>query len=163
VRFEAVGRNRVRMSGVRSRGAPPTLKVAGFVDKPGFIMDCEISLAGLGARGRAEVMAEALRLRLGMAGWLEADFSVDLVGLGSVLRAGAQPLRGEPPELRVHVSARCADAQSAQAVEDEIYALTLSGPAGGCSVRSEKRPRIEVLDGFIAPSAVSTQLAWEVS
>jgi hypothetical protein len=161
VRFERVGENRVRMSGVRSRGAPPTLKVAGFVDKPGFIMDCEIALAGAGARARAQVMAQALRLRLGA--WADDDISVDLVGAGSVLRAGSQILRGEVPELRVHVSARCADAEAAQAVEDEVYAMTLSGPAGGCSVRSERRPRIEVLDGFIAHDRVQTDIVWSTS
>jgi hypothetical protein len=51
----------------------------------------------------------------------------------------------------------------AQIIEDEIYALTLSGPAGGCSVRSEKRNRIEVLDGFIDPTLVKTQIRWSQS
>jgi hypothetical protein len=149
------------MSGVKSKGPPPTLKVAGFVDRPGFIMDCEITLAGAGARSRAEVMAQALRLRLG--DWADHDVVVDLVGAGSVLRELAQPSHGEVPEMRVHVSARCADAEQAQTIEDEVYAMTLSGPAGGASVRSEKRPRIEVLDGFIAPQHVAPQLLWSTS
>ena len=34
------------------------------------------------------------------------------------------------------------------------------GPAGGCSVRSERRPRIEVLDGYIAPGMVQPQIEW---
>jgi hypothetical protein len=161
VRFEQVGEQRVRMSGVRSKGPPPTLKVAGFVDKPGFIMDCEIALAGAGAHERGELMARALRLRL--AAWGEEDVSVDLVGVNSVLGAGSQRLQSTLPELRVHVSARCADAEAAQAIEDEVYAMTLSGPAGGSSVRSEKRPRIEILDGFIAPSEVPTHLVWSTS
>lgn len=58
------------------------------------------------------------------------------------------------------VSARCPDLDSAQIIEDEIYALTLSGPAGGCSVRGERRPRIEVLDGFIAPELVRPEIEW---
>jgi hypothetical protein len=91
-------------------------------------MDCEIALAGAGARERAEVMARALRLRLG--DWADADISIDLVGAGSVLRAGSQLLRGAIPELRVHVSARCSDGEQAQTIEDEVYAMTLSGPAG---------------------------------
>ena len=49
---------------------------------------------------------------------------------------------------------------SALVIEDEIYALTRSGPAGGCSVRSERRPRIEVLDGYIAPGLVQPQIEW---
>lgn len=164
VRFDVLGPNRVRMSGARSLGPPPTLKVAGFVDLPGCVMDGEITFAGRGARQRAEVAAEALRLRLAHAhDWADADLNIDLVGIASVLRAGSVPLAGEPPELRVHVSARCPDAELAQVIEDEIYALTLSGPAGGCSVRSERRPRIEVLDGFIARERVNTDIVWSQS
>jgi hypothetical protein len=51
----------------------------------------------------------------------------------------------------------------AQVVEDEIYTLTVSGPAGGCSVRSERRNRIEIVDGFIDPSLVKTNLRWSQS
>ena len=88
--------------------------------------------------------------------------AIDLVGVYAILRAGS--LSAPPPaELRVHVSARCQDAEMAQQIEDEVYALTLSGPAGGCSVRSEKRNRIEVLDGFIDPALVKTQLLWSQS
>jgi hypothetical protein len=106
-------------------------------------------------------MAQALRLRLG--DWADADIAIDLVGAGSVLRAGSQLLQGEVPELRVHVSARCRDSEQAQIVEDEVYAMTLSGPAGGSSVRSEKRPRIEVLDGFIEHHRVPTEIVWRQS
>ncbi len=158
VRFEPMGLNRVRMSGVRSKGAPPSLKVAGFVDRPGFIMDCEITLAGAGAVARAEVMAQALRQRL--QAWADEDIVVDLVGVASVLGPLSQVPYGAMPEIRVHVSARCDDAEQAQWVEDEVYAMTLSGPAGGCSVRSERRPRIEVLDGFVAHDQVPTQIVW---
>ena len=161
IRFEETGHNRVRMTGARSWGLPPTLKVAGFLELPGFIADAEIGFAGTGALLRAQRAAETLRLRL--ADWRDEDIAIDLVGVNSVLRAGSAPTRAEPAELRVHVSARCADAESALVIEDEIYALTLSGPAGGCSVRSEKRARIEVLDGFIAHDLVRTGIEWSQS
>jgi hypothetical protein len=161
IRFEQIGHNRVRMSGARSHGAPPTLKVAGFLELPGFIADAEIGFAGTGAAARAQRAAETLRLRLG--DWADEDIAVDLVGVNSILRAGTLPAAGAPAELRVHVSARCLDAEQAQAVEDEVYALTLSGPAGGCSVRSERRPRIEVLDGFIAHDLVRPRIEWSMA
>lgn len=161
VRFDVVGPNRVRMSGVRSKGVPPSLKVVGFVDRPGFIMDCEITLAGAGALDRAEVMAQALRQRL--QPWTDENIVVDLVGSASVLGPLSQVLRGPVPEIRVHVSARCNDPEEAQLIEDEVYAMTLSGPAGGCSVRSERRPRIEVLDGFISHDRVPTHIVWSQS
>ena len=160
VRFEQIGPNRVHMSGARSLGPPPSLKVAGFLEFPGFIADCEIGFAGTGAFNRARLAAETLRLRL--ADWPQQDMAIDIVGVDSILRAGS--VQANPgAELRVHVSARCHDLEQAQTVEDEVYALTLSGPAGGCSVRSERRPRIEVLDGFIAASRIQTQIVWSKS
>ncbi len=159
--FEQVGKNRVVMSGARSLGAPPTLKVAGFLELPGYIADAEIGFAGTGAMARAERAAQTLRMRL--SDWNDADIAIDLVGINSVLRAGSLPSLAAPAELRVHVSARCADLEMAQIIEDEVYALTLSGPAGGCSVRSERRPRIEVLDGFIAPGLVHAEIEWSQS
>jgi hypothetical protein len=159
--FEQVGRNRVHMSGARSHGAPPTLKVAGFMELPGWIADCEIGFAGVGAFDRARRAAETLRLRL--RAWAEDDIVVDLVGIDSILRAGSPRTGVAPAEVRVHVSARCDDLEAAQVVEDEIYAMTLSGPAGGCSVRSERRPRIEVIDGYIPVDRVRTSIEWSTS
>ena len=159
--FEQMGPNRVRMSGARSRGVPPTLKVAGFMELPGWIADCEIGFAGTGALQRGCRAAEALRLRL--ADWADDDIAIDLVGVDSILRAGSAPTLAPPAEVRVHVSARCADLETAQIVEDEIYAMTLSGPAGGCSVRSERRSRIEVIDGYIAAERVKPHIEWSQS
>ena len=86
----------------------------------------------------------------------------DLVGVDSVLweAAEAQASAAEPAEVRMHVSAVCADADLAQAVEDELDALTLSGPAGGCGMRSERRPHVETRDGLIDRDLVPTSLAW---
>ena len=89
-----------------------------------------------------------------------AELMIDLVGVNSVLGAATLRLKADPPELRVHVSASCANAELAQTIEDEVYALTLSGPAGGCSVRSERRPRIETITGFIPRERVAPRIDW---
>lgn len=161
LRFEQLGRNRVRVTGARGAGRPATLKVAGFAELPGWIIDCEIGFAGTGALERARRTAEALRLRLDR--WADDDVAIDLVGVDSILRAGSAPTLAPPAEVRVHVSARCADAEAAQVVEDEVYAMTLSGPAGGSSVRSERRARIEVIDGYIPRERVVPTLEWGAS
>lgn len=161
IHFEQLGTNRVRVSGAQSHGTPKTLKVAGFIELPGFIADAEIGFAGTRAFERAQRAAQTLRLRL--ADWRDEEIAVDLVGIDSILRAGSAPMRTPPTELRVHVSARCTDAEAAQVVEDEVYALTLSGPAGGCSVRSERRARIEVVDGYILADKVATSIEWSNS
>lgn len=160
IEFEQIGPQRIRMTGAKTSGPPPTLKVAGFMELPGFIADCEIGFAGTGAYERAQRAADTLRMRL--SDWSDDQLSIDLVGVNSVLRAGSLRMAA-PAEVRVHVSAKCKDADMAQVIEDEIYTLTLSGPAGGCSVRSERRNRIEILDGFIDPSLVKTNIRWSHS
>jgi hypothetical protein len=106
------------------------------------------------------VAAETLALRL--AAFERDDIRIDLVGINSIL--GAASLRAaDPAEVRVHVSARCPEAEIAQWVEDEVYAMTLSGPAGGGSVRSERRPRLDVVDGLIDRDLVETRLSWETA
>ena len=159
IEFEQIGPNRVRVSGAKARGRPDRLKVSGFVDLPGVIADVEIGYAGLGAYRRGRLAAEALRIRL--RDIPDDDIRIDLVGVDSILGAASSPAGALPAEVRVHVSARCADAELAQVVEDEVYALTLSGPAGGGSVRSERRPRLDVVDGFIDRALVATELVWE--
>ena len=159
VRLEAISENRVRVSDARGGPRPERLKVIGFLARRGVIADVEIAYAGTGALARARIAAEVLRLRLPRELGL-AEFVVDLVGVDSVLGRASRPLACEPPELRVHVSARCADAELAQSVEDEVYALTLCGPAGGGSVRSERRARVESITGFIPRECVPMRVEW---
>ena len=161
VRFEQVGRNRVRMTGPKHRGVPPTLKVSGFVARRGIIADLEIGFAGTGAYERTRRAADVLRLRL--SDWPEADIRIDVVGVDSILGGASVPTNALPAETRLHVSAVCADEAQALIVEDEVYALTISGPAGGAGVRSERRPRIDTLTGFIPRELVKPIVHWSVA
>jgi hypothetical protein len=157
--FEPVAADRVRMSGARHVGIPDDLKVSGFRLAPGAMADVEIGFAGTGALRRARTAAETLRLRLERLG-IER-FGVDVVGENSLLGPVSRPVAGDPPEARAHVTAACADAEMAQVVEDEVYALTISGPSSGAGLRSERRPRVEVVDGLISRGAVQPQVVWE--
>ena len=157
--FEETGPNQVRLSGTRGGPRPDRLKVIGFLARRGLIADIEIAYSGTGALGRARLAADILRLRLPRELGI-SDFVIDLVGVDSVLGAGALPLRCEPPELRVHLSARCENADMAQAVEDEVYQLTISGPAGGGSVRSERRGNVESITGFLPRHRVPVHIQW---
>lgn len=159
ISFEEIGPNRVRVSGARSRGRPQKLKVSGFVDQPGIIADIEIGYAGTHCLQRGRVAADALRLRLDDVP--PEDLRIDLVGINSTLGAASLPPSNRAPEVRVHVSARCVDAEMAQIIEDEVYALTLSGPAGGGSVRSERRANLAVVDGYIDREHVKPDVIWE--
>lgn len=139
------------------------MKVTGFVEARGVIADVEIGFAGTGAQERAQRAADTLRIRVGrirMGGWHDEDIRVDLVGLNAMLGGASIAPAGVLPEVRVHVSARCADDEDAQAVEDEVYAPTLSRPSAGGEVRSERRRRIEVVSGLIRRELVATRTLW---
>jgi hypothetical protein len=158
IALEQDGPDRVRVAGARHVGVPDDLKVSGFRLAPGATADVEIGFAGTGALRRAQTAAETIALRLDRLG-IER-YAVDVVGEDSLLGAASRPVLAEPPEARAHVSAACPDEELAQAVEDEVYALTLSGPSAGGGVRSERRPRVEVVDGLIDKTAVTTELEW---
>ena len=161
IAIDQIGHNRIRVSGARACGQPTHLKVSGFVDEPGFIADVEIGYAGTGALERARIAADVLRLRL--SDFDGNDIRIDIVGVDSILGVASPVAPAAMPEARVHVSARCGDAELAQVVEDEVYSLTLSGPSGGGSVRSEKRSRMSVVDGLIDRRLVPTELHWEIA
>lgn len=159
VEFRTVGDDRIAVSGARFVGVPETLKVVGFVRREGVIADLEIAYAGRGARKRAYVAAEILRQRLDAAPGLD-QLQVDLVGVDSVLRAASRPVNGDLAEVRVHASAICENTEVALAAEDEVYGLTLTGPAGGCCIRSERREPVEVVTGRIARDQVDARIQW---
>lgn len=159
VQFEELAPKRVRMTGVRGRARPERLKVSGFVESPGLIADVEVGYAGTHALQRGQIAADVLRMRL--SDWNEEDIRIDLVGVDSTLGASSLPVPNRLPEVRLHVSARCEDLEAAQIVEDEIYALSLSGPAGAGSMRCEKRPALAVVDGFINREHAPTEVIWE--
>jgi hypothetical protein len=161
VAFEEVGPDRVRVTGAQHVGVPADFKVSGFMLRPGAVADVEIGFAGNGAVERAHRACETLRLRLTQLGL--SEFAVDVVGVDSLLGSLSRPALGALAEARAHVTASCDDAELAQAVEDEVYALTLSGPAGGAGLRSETRPRVAVVDGLIARELVTPELVWERS
>ncbi|WP_342641064.1 acyclic terpene utilization AtuA family protein [Rhodoligotrophos ferricapiens] len=160
-RIEEIGPRRVRVSGTGFRPAPRDLKVVGFAEEPGMIADVEMGLAGSGAHERALRAADVLRYRL--RDWPQEDLRIDIVGIDSILGGASRPANAAANELRVHVSARCPDVEAAQIIEDEVYALTLSGPGGGGSLRSEKRRNIATVTGFIDRDAVPLSLTWEAS
>lgn len=160
VEFEELEGQCVRMSGALPVGVPERFKVVGFLEQPGQIVDAEVAYAGSGAYYRARVAAEVLERRLEAAGIRQRQ--IDLVGVDSVLGVASGPLATPPIELRVHVSAACGDQEEALMLEDEVYGLTLNGPAGGCAIRVECRPRIDTVTGFIAREHVSPRVDLEV-
>jgi hypothetical protein len=158
VQFHEVAENRVRVTGARLCERPEQLKVSGFYVLPGAMVDAEIGFAGPHALGRAREAGEVLSLCLPELG--VHDATVDIVGVDSLLGPASMPLRCEPPEVRVHVSAPCASVEHAQSVEDLVFWLTIGGPAQGGGVRVERRAHVAVIDGRIDRDLVAEEVAW---
>jgi hypothetical protein len=157
--FEEPGKNRVRVSGARLGDRPECLKVSGFFELPGTMVDAEIGFAGADALPRARDAAEVVRLALAEKAGIAAP-RIDLVGVDSLLGAASQPLGCDPPELRLHVSAHCPDAEVARDVEDLVYWLTLGGPAQGGGIRVERRASVATVDGRLDRELVTEEVAW---
>jgi Acyclic terpene utilisation family protein AtuA len=144
-RVEEVGRDRVRLSGVRGHPRPATLKV-NVCHETGWLAEGEISYAGARAEARARRAADILRERLAGLGTLRAD----LIGVASVFGddAGrwlaAHPV-GDAHDVRLRVAMHHAQRAQAERLAREVMALYTCGPAGGGGVRTSLRRRLGTL------------------
>lgn len=131
--------DRVCVSGVSGRSRPEELKVIlGVAD--GFIGEGEMSYAGPGCLARARAAAAIAEQRLTGPGRPCTTLRIEYIGYDSVLgpiTQRAQP--PEPPEVRLRIAGRTSSKRDAQTIGEEVEALTLTGPAGGCGKRSSWR------------------------
>jgi hypothetical protein len=128
VRFESIGKDRVRVHGARARPRTPTYKVVvGYHD--GWIGEGEVGYAGPNALARARLAERIVRERLQMRGFHYPEIRVDYIGMSSLHGMGAG--RPEPYEVRLRIAARSPDRKAAQAVGFEVRTLHVNGPAGG--------------------------------
>ena len=147
------GRNRIGLSGASGMARPDNLKVTVAFDG-GLIAEGGISYAGPGAADRGRLAADILRHRLRDI----AELRVDLIGVAS-LHASAESVRRNTPsgsaDVRVHVTARTEDADTADRVLWEVEALYTCGPAGGGGVRGGVRRSFTTHDAYIPRDAIS--------
>ena len=153
VALRADGRNRVGLSGASGTARPDNLKVTVAFDG-GLIAEAGISYAGPGAADRGRLAADILRHRLRDI----AELRVDLIGVAA-LHASAESVRRNVPsgsaDVRVHVTARTDDADTADRVLWEVEALYTCGPAGGGGVRGAVRRSFTTHDAYIPRDAIS--------
>lgn len=138
-----VGKDRVRLSGVRGHPRPATLKALAYFSG-GWLGEAEISYAGPGALERARLAMEIVRRRMGQA--IHVRF--DLIGVcsifgddrGQMLGSGRVHPGGE--DVRLRACASHDDPAEVERLLREVYSLWLCGPAGGGGVRTSKRQRL---------------------
>lgn len=137
-----VGRDRVRLTGVRGHPRTPTLKANVFFDG-GWLGEGEISYTGEGAEARARLAMDVMQKRVGR----DLQLRFDLIGVMSVLgdddgRLLNAARTGAATDVRLRVAAKHEDAAQIDRMLRELTALWTGGPAGGGGVRVAKRPRL---------------------
>ena len=155
VEIEQTGAEEVRLTGMRGHPAPETLKVLIGI-AAGQHVEIEISYAGPGARGRAELAADIVRRRLARSRLKGVPIRYDLMGLDALALPGQATLT--LPEVRLRVAARCPDLASAELLVTEVESLYVNGPAGGGGVRFSIRAAVRTLTTFLPAADVPTRV-----
>lgn len=155
-----VGKDRVRLSGVRGHPRPATLKANVFFEG-GWLGDGEISYAGPNAEARARLGAQIIRERMGHL--LKLRF--DLIGVTSILaddsgRMLAQAPAGNATDVRLRVAGASADEALIDRLMREVTALWTAGPAGGGGARVNKRKRLSTTSCFIPRELLPARLSF---
>jgi len=122
--LEQIGRDRVRVWGVRGRPAPPALKVsASYFD--GWKASGTLIISAPAAAEKAQAFADLFWKRLGLE--FEARH-VELIGHSACWGPLAPPV--DPPEVLLRLSVRDSDRAKIEAFSRLVPAVILSGPPG---------------------------------
>lgn len=157
-RVEAVGPDRVRLTGVVGHPRTDSLKVNACFES-GWLAEGEISYAGPRAEARARLAAQVVAERLSGLGPLRAD----LIGVASVFGddAGAwlagqqgRPEAVDTRDVRLRLALRHTDRSQAERLLREVVALYTCGPAGGGGVRTALRPTLGTLSCLLPRDCV---------
>ena len=157
--LEQTGENTVRVSGAAGTQRPADFKVS-VGTQNGVFGEGQISYAGAGALGRAQLAQNVLSQRLEKLGILGARF--DFIGVNSLhgnVAAEACP----PYEVRLRVVASFKDAQAASVLHHEVESLYVNGPAGGSGITTSIRESVAIYPALLTRSAVQTTIHMEVA
>jgi hypothetical protein len=155
-----LGKDRVRLSGVRGHPRPATLKSNVFFDG-GWFGEGEISYAGPNAEARARLAADVMRTRMGP----QLKMRFDLIGIVSILGDDAGRMLSDAPignatDVRLRVAGAHHDEAIVDRLMREVTALWTAGPAGGGGVRVAKRKRLSTTSCFIPRELVPARLSY---
>jgi hypothetical protein len=155
-----VGKDRVRLSGVRGHPRPATLKSNVFFEG-GWLGDGEISYAGPNAEARARLGASIIQQRMGRL----LKLRIDLIGVVSILaddsgRMSAETPAGRATDVRLRVAAAHSDQDLIDRLMREVTALWTAGPAGGGGARVSKRKRLSTTSCYIPRELVPARLTF---
>jgi hypothetical protein len=140
INLQEAGKNRVKISGVKGRARPDTLKVSmGYED--GFMAESRAIYSFPGAIDKAKRGSEIVLRRLEMGGVKPEEVRIDYIGMNSLWGTAAPPIEYEPNEIELRVAIKTKTAAEAGLLGREMVALGLIGPAGFAGYTSPGKPR----------------------
>ncbi|HCL85195.1 MAG TPA: ABC transporter substrate-binding protein [Comamonadaceae bacterium] len=125
-RIEALGNDRVRVTGLTGKPRPPTLKVSMGCTE-GFIGEDMFFYAGPGALRRAQLAQKILQERFKIVQLDAEEVRIDFLGINAIHGAATPPDAPEPYEVAVRVAARTRTREEAAKVGREVDGMAVSG------------------------------------
>ncbi|MEL6475991.1 MAG: acyclic terpene utilization AtuA family protein [Pseudomonadota bacterium] len=152
--------DRISVTGIRGRPAPPTLKATVSVED-GWHAETEMSYAGPNALARARLAGEVLAERMTLRGVAQRP-RIEIIGAGSVL-AGGHPVEAPADgDYRLRAAMHAGSEAEATVLADEMLALYCSGPAGGGGWRRQITPQIATASILVPRTRIEPNIRVEV-
>jgi hypothetical protein len=129
-RFEDLGDDRVRVTGVQGRPATDTYKAL-LCHHAGWAGETRVAFSWPDAAAKAKVAAAVFVERVEQAGLAVDEWCIELWGVDALGGPTVPVSDVEAPEVVARIAWRCADATTTGLVGREMVPLTLSAPPAG--------------------------------
>lgn len=162
IQVEEIGPDRVRVSGMRGKPRPSTLKVCiGYLD--GWIAEGLLIFSWPDALEKAQRSEQIVRKRLEYLGIHPEDLRFDYVGINTLHGSVAPPPSRDLNEVGLRVAAKCQTQTEADAVRREATHLwTLGGVGTAFGVPFRPRPVVSLWPTLVPRDAIQARLTVEV-
>jgi hypothetical protein len=165
VQLEAVGENRVKVSGIKGRPRPETLKVClGYED--GFMGEAQICYSWPDALAKARRADEILRKILAANGLKFEEIRSDFMGYNSLHGPlSSQEYAAELNEVVYRIAVRTGEEKEAERLFRELVPLALNGPptATGNFQRTRPRELLALWSTLLPRHEIESQVKIELS
>ncbi len=140
VEMEEIAKDTVRVSGVKGKKRPDTLK-AGIAYTDGYIGEVECSFSWPHAVKKAKRAIEIIKKRFEMVELVANEVRFDIIGVDSCFWSNAPEPDENINEVRIRVAAKCDDIREASKVARQCVMLMGSGPIGATGQLNTPPPR----------------------